>query len=253
MMQNIKNNTHDNRPLLYKNNGDGTFKEKSLSVNLTEPIATMGCNFGDLDNDGFLDFYLATGDPDYFSIVPNRMYHNINGETFEDVTYTGGFGHIQKGHGIGFGDIDLDGDQDIYAVMGGALEGDVFRNLFFENPMGNKNSWINIILEGKQSNRSAIGAKIILTIEENGKERHIYHSVGTGASFGGNSIMAEIGLGKASIIKKIEIKWPHYSKPINVYNNVSINRTIKIIEGEPIKELNLITTSFKNKMLHHNH
>ncbi|MFI1744894.1 FG-GAP-like repeat-containing protein [Thalassobellus sediminis] len=253
MMQNIKGNNHDNRPFLYQNNGDGTFKEVSLSVNLTEPIATMGCNFGDLDNDGFLDFYLATGDPDYFSIVPNRMYHNINGEKFEDVTYTGGFGHIQKGHGIGFGDLDLDGDQDIYAVMGGALEGDVFRNLLFENPLGNKNSWINIILEGKQSNRSAIGAKIILTIEENGKERHIYHSVGTGASFGGNSIMAEIGLGKASSIKRIEIKWPHYSKPTNVYNNVPINRTIKIIEGEPIKELDLNKVSFKSKTLHHNH
>ncbi len=255
MIKNIKNNSHDYRPLLYKNNGNGTFKEMSLQVGLNEPIATMGCNFGDLDNDGFLDFYLATGDPSYFSIVPNRMYHNVNGETFEDVTYSAGFGHIQKGHAIGFGDLDLDGDQDIYAVMGGAFEGDVFGNLLFENPIGNKNNWINIILEGKRSNRLAMGAKIIITIEEHGKKRNIYHSVGTDASFGGNSIMAEIGLGKASIIKKMEIKWPHFSKEISIYENIKVNQTIKITEGENIQTLNLPKAPFKSNddIDHHHH
>ena len=248
MIRNIKTNDHEHRPMLYQNNGDGTFKEVSMQVGLTEPIATMGCNFGDLDNDGFLDFYLATGDPDYFSIVPNRMYHNVNGKRFEDVTYSGGFGHIQKGHAIGFGDLDMDGDQDIYAVMGGAFEGDVYRNVLFENPMGNKNNWINIVLEGKQSNRSAIGAKIILTVEENGKERKIYNSVGTGASFGGNSLMAEIGVGKASVIKKMEIKWPYHSKDTGTYDNVPVNQIIKIVEGEPIQKLNLPKVTFKKEM-----
>lgn len=259
MIKNIKNNSVDYRPLLYKNNGNGTFTEVSLQVNLHEPITTMGCNFGDLDNDGFLDFYLGTGDPSYFSIVPNRMYRNVNGETFEDVTYSGGFGHIQKGHAIGFGDMDLDGDQDIYAVMGGAFEGDVFGNLLFENPIGNKNNWINIVLEGKRSNRAAMGAKIVITIEENGKKRNIYHSVGTDASFGGNSIMAEIGLGTASIIKQIEIKWPYFSKETTLYENIKVNQNIKITEGEDsIQILDLPTTPFKTNnsmddMHHHNH
>ncbi len=256
MIRNIKTNSPDYRPLLYKNNGNGTFTEVSLQVNLNQPIATMGCNFGDLDNDGFLDFYLATGDPSYFSIIPNRMYHNVNGETFEDVTYSAGFGHIQKGHAVGFGDLDLDGDQDIYAVMGGAFEGDVFGNLLFENPIGNKNNWINIVLEGKRSNRLVMGAKIIITIEENGKKRNIYHSVGTDASFGGNSIMAEIGLGKATIIKKMEIKWPHFSKETTIYENIKSNQTIKIIEGENnVQILNLPKAPFKSNsdMQHHNH
>lgn len=260
IIKNVKHNSVDYRPLLYKNNGDGTFTEVSLQVNLDEPIATMGCNFGDLDNDGYLDFYLATGDPSYFSIVPNRMFRNVNGETFQDVTYSGGFGHIQKGHAIGFGDFDLDGDQDIYAVMGGAFEGDVFGNLLFENPIGNKNNWINIVLEGKRSNRAAMGAKIVLTIEENGKERNIYHSVGTDASFGGNSIMAEIGIGKASTIKKIEIKWPHFTKEITSFENIKANQTIKITEGSSsIETLKLPKTTFKNKSkdkdmdMHHHH
>src|SRR5690606_26341101 len=245
LLRNIKGNSNEFRPLLYKNNGNGTFNEVSLKMNLSEPVATMGCNFGDLDNDGFLDFYLATGDPSYFSIVPNKMYRNMSGEKFEDITYSAGFGHIQKGHAIGFGDLDLDGDQDIYAVMGGAFEGDVFGNLLFENPIGNENNWINIILEGVQSNRSAIGAKIILTIEEGGQERNIYHSVGTDASFGGNSIMAEIGLGNASNIKQLEIKWPHTSKQTSTFNNVTVNQTIKIEEGKPIEQLNLAKLAFK--------
>ena len=253
LLRNLKTNTSEYRPLLYQNNGDDTFTEVSLKANLTEPVATMGCNFGDLDNDGFLDFYLATGDPDFFSIVPNKMYRNVNGRHFEDVTYNGGFGHIQKGHAIGFGDMDMDGDQDIYAVMGGALEGDVFRNLLFENPIGNKNSWVNIVLEGKQSNRSAVGAKIIITIEENQKERKIYNTVDSGASFGGNSLMAEIGLGKANIINKLEIKWPYHSKPVSVFKNLEINQTIKIAEGGEIEKLNLAGFSFAEKMSDHQH
>ncbi|WP_197062562.1 CRTAC1 family protein [Muricauda sp. MAR_2010_75] len=253
LLRNLKTNTSEYRPLLYQNNGDNTFTEVSIKANLTEPIATMGCNFGDLDNDGFLDFYLATGDPDFFSIVPNKMYRNVNGENFEDVTYSGGFGHIQKGHAIGFGDMDMDGDQDIYAVMGGAVEGDVFRNLLFENPMGNTNNWINIVLEGKQSNRSAIGAKIIITIKEGSKERKIYNTVDSGASFGGNSLMAEIGLGQAEVIKQLEIKWPHHTRPVSIFNNVEVNQTIQIVEGGEIQKHNLPAFSFKRKMAEHQH
>jgi len=254
LLRNIRSNTSEYRPLLYKNNGNNTFTEVSLSTNLKEPAATMGCNFGDLDNDGYLDFYLATGDPDFFSIVPNKMYRNSNGNYFEDVTYSGGFGHIQKGHAIGFGDMDMDGDQDIYAVMGGAVEGDVFRNLLFENPIGNKNNWINIVLEGRKSNRSAIGAKIIITIEENNKERKIYNTVDSGASFGGNSLMAEIGLSQATVIKQLEVKWPLHTKQTSIFKNVAVNQTIKIVEGENIQKLKLDKLSFKNDIKpHHGH
>ncbi|MDT0687910.1 CRTAC1 family protein [Autumnicola psychrophila] len=253
ILRNIKSGSTEYRPLLYQNKGDNTFEEVSLEMNLTEPIATMGCNFGDLDNDGFLDFYLATGDPDFFSIVPNKMYHNMNGESFEDITYSGGFGHIQKGHAIGFGDLDMDGDQDIYAVMGGAVEGDVFRNLLFENPIGNKNNWINMVLEGKKSNRSAIGAKIVITVDEDNQERKIYNTVDSGASFGGNSLMAEIGLGKAAVIKKIEIHWPHSTMPISIFENIAVNQNIKIVEGGKIQKLDLHEVSFDKKRPKHQH
>jgi hypothetical protein len=60
----------------------------------------MGAGFGDLDNDGWLDIYLGTGDPAYEALLPNRMFRNNEAKNFQDVTTSGGFGHLQKGHGI---------------------------------------------------------------------------------------------------------------------------------------------------------
>src|SRR5205814_2316351 len=82
--------------------------------------------FSDLDNDGYLDFYIGTGNPDLSTLIPNRMFRNAEGKFFQDVTTAGGFGHLQKGHGIAFADLDNDGDQDIFANMGGAYTGDVY-------------------------------------------------------------------------------------------------------------------------------
>ena len=254
LVANARYDYKGDRPFLYHNNGNETFTERSLEVGLDEPITTMGCNFGDLDNDGFLDFYLATGDPSFYSIVPNRVYLNQKGEKFVDITYASGFGHIQKGHAIGFGDFDMDGDQDIYAVMGGAFEGDVFGNILYENPIGNKNNWIHIILEGTQSNRSAIGAKIILTFLDNNTKRKVYHLVGIDASFGGNSIMAELGLGSADIIKSIEIHWPNKERTKTLLQDIKANQIIKIREGKDgVEKLDIKTTPFRKNTLEHQH
>src|SRR5687768_358191 len=86
------------RPRLYRNNQNNSFTDVSSMMGLTEPAYTMGCNYGDLDNDGFSDFYLGTGEPNLKSIVPNKMYLNQQGKIFVDITYAGGFGNIQKGH-----------------------------------------------------------------------------------------------------------------------------------------------------------
>jgi hypothetical protein len=255
MLEGIRSIGHKNRPYLYKNNGNGTFTEVSQAMGLTEAITTMGCNFGDIDNDGFLDFYLATGEPNLFSIVPNRMYKNERGRKFMDVTYAGGFGHIQKGHAVGFGDLDMDGDQDIYTVMGGAFEGDVYQNILFENPIGNKNNWVNLLVIGSTSNRSAIGAKICLEVEQAGQLRKIYHTVGTGASFGGNSLLAEIGIGEAKIIKRLIIEWPNKDRTPMIFQNVPINSNYKIVEGNPqMSKMELNPAPFVKSHAHkHNH
>ncbi|HUR29840.1 MAG TPA: VCBS repeat-containing protein, partial [Saprospiraceae bacterium] len=147
-------------PKLYHNKGNLIFDEVGVDMGLTEIAFTMGCNYGDINTDGYLDFYLATGNPLYQSIVPNKMYLNMQGRKFEDVSYSGGFANIQKGHGVAFGDPDHDGDEDIYAVIGGAYEGDMFYNCFFENPNEHNNNWIVLKLAGVRANKPAIGARV---------------------------------------------------------------------------------------------
>src|SRR5437867_6081694 len=115
----------------------------------------MGCNFGDLDNDGYLDFYLGTGYTDYKQLMPNVMYHNQAGKRFADVSTAGGFAHLQKGHAVVFADLDNDGDQDVFEQMGGAFLGDKFADVLYENP-GFDNHWITVQLIGVKTNRSAI-------------------------------------------------------------------------------------------------
>ncbi len=220
-------------PCLYKNNGDGTFTNVAQTVGLNHVLPAMGCNIGDLDNDGFLDFYLGSGAPDFRVIVPNRMFKNQDGLQFVDVTYDGGFGHIQKGHAISFADMDNDGDQDVYAVMGGSVSGDFFQNAFFENP-GNNNDWVTLRLAGTTSNRSAIGARIKITANyKDGTTRTIYHTVNSGGSFGANSLQAEIGLGTNVSTASLSIDWPDGKPGFTDYGNISTKAILQIKEGSP--------------------
>jgi hypothetical protein len=194
-------------PRLFRNNHDGTFTNTTASAHLDRVCMTMGCNFGDLDNDGWLDFYLGTGTPDLDMLIPNRMFRNAEGKFFQEVTTATGTGHLQKGHGVGFADLNNDGDQDIYAVIGGARLGDNYRNALFLNP-GNTNHWLKLKLIGIRSNRAALGARIKVTVATQAGPRHIFKTVNSGGSFGSNPFRQEIGLGNATAITAVEIVWP---------------------------------------------
>jgi len=239
---------------LYRNRGDGTFANVSSSAKLDRVLHAMGCNFGDLDNDGWLDFYLGTGDPDLLTVVPNRMFRNAEGRFFQDVTTAGGFGHLQKGHGVSFADIDNDGDQDVYEDMGGAVTGDVYPNVLYENP-GFTNRWLKLKLQGRRANRCAIGARVRVDIEEGGKTRSLHRTIGPGGSFGGNPLRLELGLGKADRIVAVEIKWPG-SGTQQTMRDLALDRAYLVVEGEAkLSGIHLKTFRFPaaDPHAHHHH
>ena len=218
------------RPSLYHNNRDGTFSEVTKDRGLYRLLLAMSGNFGDLDNDGFLDIYLGTGTPNLKMIIPNRMLRNDRGDRFQDVTTSGGFGTVQKGHGIAFGDLDNDGDQDIYTSIGGAYEGDVYFNALFENP-GHGNDWLKLKLIGTKSNRAAIGARIKITVRTADGNREIHKTVNSGGTFGASPLRQEFGLGKATNIENIEVVWPA-SGTRQVLKRLKKNRYYVIREEE---------------------
>ena len=221
------------RPRLYRNAADGTFT--AVDAGIEGAVLAMGANYGDLDNDGFPDFYLGTGNPDLRSLLPNRMYRNDGGRRFQDATTAGGFGHLQKGHGVSFGDLDNDGDQDIYQVMGGAYSGDVYYNALYANP-GHGNRWVTLVLEGTASSRDAIGARLRVRVVETGGVREIHVVAGSGGSFGGSSLQQELGLGRAEAIELVEVRWPATGE-VERFAGVGLDRVWRLREGAGRAEL----------------
>ncbi|HJO05024.1 MAG TPA: VCBS repeat-containing protein, partial [Acidobacteriota bacterium] len=154
-------------PRLYLGDGGSSFREAAAPYGIDQSTLPMGSNYGDLDNDGYLDYFLGTGYPGYEALLPNVMYRNVGGKRFANVTYAGGFGHLAKGHAVAFADIDNDGDQDVFQQLGGFYPDDAYFNALYENPSFG-NHWITVKLVGTQSNRAAIGARIRLEVEEDG-------------------------------------------------------------------------------------
>ncbi len=214
---------------LYRGDGHGGFTDVGVAMNLVKNTMAMGANFGDLDNDGFPDFYLGTGYPSYEGIVQNFMYWNRDGKRFSDVSTNGGFAHIQKGHAVAFGDLDNDGDQDVFEQMGGAFKGDGFNDVLFENP-GFGNHWLKVRLVGVKSNRFGVGARIRCEVVEDGKTRSIFKWVNSGASFGCNPLRQEIGIGKAPRVAHLEVYWP-VSDTKQSFDDVPGDTGIEITEG----------------------
>ncbi len=216
---------------LYHNNRNGTFTNVFQEAGLNTAVFGMGANFGDIDNDGFLDMYIGTGNPEYKSLIPNRLFRNLGDGKFADVTISSRVGNLQKGHGVAINDMDNDGDQDIYIEVGGAYSGDAYNNSLYLNPGQTKNNSFSLRLIGKKANRSAIGTRVKVTFTENGKKREVYRVVNSGGSFGSGTLRRDIGIGKAAMIDEIEIKWKG-SGLVQKFKNVKPGQFLKLKEGD---------------------
>jgi hypothetical protein len=189
----------------------------------------MGANFGDVDNDGFLDIYLGTGGPEYGFLLPKVLLRNDRGKSFVDISASAGIGDLHKGHGTAFADLRNGGQEDILTSMGGATPGDAHAFRVFENP-GNDSDWINIQLVGVKTNRAAIGAGIKITVDNKGLgTRSIFRTVGSGGSFGASPLAQHIGLGKSARMLNVEISWPA-SNTLQKFSNIRPNQFIQISE-----------------------
>jgi hypothetical protein len=217
-------------PHLYQNLGRQGFRDVSLDFGLNWPIAAMGANFGDIDNDGYLDAYFGTGWMSYSGLIPNVMLKNIGGRHFEDVTTATGTGHLQKGHGVSFADHDGDGDLDLFVVLGGAYPGDRAYNVLFRNP-GHGRHWLKVKLVGTRTNRSALGARIQADVKgPDGRIRSIYRTIGNNGSFGGNTLTETIGLSEAASVSRLTVSWPT-SRTSQTFQDVPAGQEIVITEG----------------------
>jgi hypothetical protein len=200
------------------------FVDTRDELGLDDVLLPMGSNIGDLNVDGWPDIYIGTGAAGWDALTPNVAYVNDGGQRFLDATTSAGLGHLQKGHGIAFGDIDDDGDEDILADIGGAFTADQFPDALFLNPTTGAHH-LTLRLEGVTSPRSATGARVRVVTAE----RTWHHVVGMASSFGNNSHQLEIGLGAAGGPVRVEIDWPNSA--MEVIDGLAVDQVVHVREG----------------------
>lgn len=220
---------------LYRNQKDGTFTDEAGEIGpATRLLSGWGLKFFDYDNDGDPDLFLANGHPDdmieaQVSRVkykePLLMFENT-GRAFKNVSAQSGaaFSKDYPARGMAVGDFDNDGDTDVLISNNGEAP------LLLRNEGGNRNNWLGLQLVATKSNAAAVGA--VVTWQAGWLKR-------TRLKTGGGSYLAShdpreiLGLGRATKIESLEIRWP--SGTIDKLSNPPVNTYIKIVEGRGIK------------------
>jgi hypothetical protein len=231
----ISNNApnSDLQNFLYHNNGDGTFTLVTNSIVSLEPGSSAGCTWGDYDNDGWLDLFVArVGRYDSnFNIVAlenNCLYHNKGDGTFEKVTSGSLVNEPGYSFGAAWGDYNNDGFLDLF-VNNGFVATNANDFLFLSNT--NQNNWVNFQLEGRASNRSAIGTKVRLKATIGGKTFWQMREISGGSGHGcQNDLRANFGLGDATNVDLVRIEWP--SGIVQTMTNVAAKQFIKVLERQ---------------------
>jgi hypothetical protein len=141
---------------------------------------------------------------------------------------------------VACGDYDRDGDLDLFVETGGAVNGDKYHNVLFENP-GQGNHWLSVKLVGKKTNRAALGARIkVITAGQ--APLTIHRHVTSGSSFGANPIEQMIGLARADRVESLEILWPT-SGTTQVFRDLAVNQAIEVTEfAEGYRKLERVKT-----------
>ncbi len=189
----------------------GGFDDRSRMFDL--PMSTMGSSFGDLNNDGCYDFYLGTGNPEGWFILPNLMYMGRPAAAgcemaLDNISMLFGLGTLQKGHGIVFFDFDNDGDEDVYSSLGGMWPGDSWPNQMFVNETPKRNAWVDVRLRGRRTNRLGVGARVdVYAVTAAGTPMVWRGVMNNKTGFGSSPYLLHAGLRDATRIDRIEVRW----------------------------------------------
>ena len=230
----LKTNFSDDTCSLYRNYGDGTFTDATFAAGLgfSTRFLGWGCGFADLDNDGWLDVFMAHGhvypeveragvDVPYKE--PKMVYRNLRDGRFEDVSSRAGsgVGLLRSARGVAFGDFDNDGDLDV-----------VINNLndaptLLRNDVGNKNRWLKVKVVGTRSNRSGLGARVKVVAGEHAQTDEVRSG---GSYISQNDLRLHFGMGSVAKADLVEIHWP--SGWVDRLKDVETNQVVWVKEGQ---------------------
>jgi hypothetical protein len=236
---------------LHRNNGDGTFTDVSIASNMADALQTWSSAWNDYDNDGYMDAVIGASST---ADGPHKVMRNNGDGTFSDVTAgsgwdTNGSLNIEHtsydfdndgftdvfggGNKIMFGNGDMTFTAFPYSFTNGSigdLNNDGFldiqngQTVYFSD--GNANNWIKVNMLGVESNSNGIGARV----EIYGAWGKQIRDIRSGDGFRHmNTLNAHFGIGTATEIDSIVIKWP--SGIEDSYTNPTINEPFVIVEG----------------------
>jgi hypothetical protein len=222
---------------LYQNVAEAFFvdvTEVSGAARSSRPYVGWGTGFVDLDNDGWLDLFVANGHvyPGMAELneatpylQPKEVYRNLGDGRFQNVVpdIEGDLLTPWSSRGAAFGDYDNDGDIDIVVVNFNAPPS------IYRNDGGNLKSWIGFRLVGDTSNRDAIGARVEIDV---GERTQIGEVRSGGSYLSHNDMRIHFGLGQASSVDEVRIRWP--SGQTEVLTDVEANQFVTIKEGQGI-------------------
>ena len=220
---------------LYQNEGKEFFRDVAGPhgvARATRLLSGWGLKFFDYDNDGLVDLFLANGHPDdmienYSQQVRYKMpllLFRHEGGKLTDVSAQAGpvFQKMFPARGLAVGDFDNDGRVDVLVGNNGEAP------VLLRNRAGGGHHWLGLALQGTGCNRDAIGATI--TWSAGGTKRSRYKSNG-GSYLSSHDLREVLGLGAATRVDWLEIKWPPPSGRVERFTDVPIDRYVRIVEG----------------------
>jgi len=211
--------------ILFENMGNGTFADVTSNANLAAPSLSISANWADFDNDGFLDLYVVN--LGHIFNAPNRLYINNGDKTFTEAAALSGVEANVGGRGenAALADYDNNGFMDIFVTNGyGMAPFSYGPHLLYRND-GNLNHWLKIKLIGSVDNRDAVGATVTATV---GASTYTRQQTGGSSRFSQNSQVVHLGLGTASKIDVLTVRWPNGI--VQTLRNVSVNQLMTLRE-----------------------